>query len=182
MPRTLRPEELGLSEAEIEEARADRDKATRNLQEAGRRIEIDGKAFSAEEQNYAAIVDAVRASLTSDFLSTPPSVAELSRQLPRRKGKRNSGGRGVTAARRPRLTPTQMAAVGLAGEIAAFEWVKANYPEATEASWRSGYRNLLLGGSEGDDSLGYDFEVISRQRRLTVRDSSRQPGTRSSSI
>jgi Domain of unknown function (DUF3883) len=58
-----------------------------------------------------------------------------------------------------------MAAVGLVGEVAAFEWLKANYPDANDASWRSGYRNLL-DGAGGDDSLGYDFEVLSRQRRL----------------
>jgi hypothetical protein len=28
--------------------------------------------------------------------------------------------------------------------------------------WRSGYRDKVLGGSEGDDTLGYDFDVITR--------------------
>jgi hypothetical protein len=164
MMRTLLPTDLGLSENEIEEAKASRDEASRERRDAGRRIKIDGKTLSAEEQDYPKIVAAIEESLSDAFLSTPPNLATLSQQIARGRKRRPTGG-GTTAARRPRLTPTEAAAVGLAGETAAFRWLRKNYPDATEASWCSGYRNQLE-GSGGDDRLGYDFEVPTSKGRL----------------
>ena len=50
-------------------------------------------------------------------------------------------------------------AIGLVGEIVALEWLKRRCRGASEDSWRSGYRDLVLGALLGDDSLGFDFEV-----------------------
>ncbi len=83
-------------------------------------------------------------------------------EKPKRRGR---GGRGTTAARQPRLSPAQMDAVGLAGEVAAYGWLEANYEEFTDASWCSGYRNRI-DGTGGDDSHGYDFEILTPRRRL----------------
>jgi hypothetical protein len=166
MPRTLRPAELGLSAADIDVASRQREDDARRRRDETRRISIDGTKVSAQEEDYPAIVESIRAGITPELLSTPPSLSDLDIQAGEHPGRGRLGGSGMTAAWRPRLSDVQAAAVGLAGEVVALEWLKANYPNVTDASWRSGYRNLLLGGNEGDDSLGYDFEVVFRRHRL----------------
>lgn len=166
MPRSLKSIDLGLSDQEVRLAEETRDENSRRQRELGSVIFIDGQEFNAEQQNYSSIVEAVRASVTGGFLATPPKVLDLAQQVWQRRAGQRSQGRGTTAARRPRLSPAQQGAIGLAGEVVALQWLKANYPLATDASWRSGYRNLLLGGSDGDDSLGYDFEVLGPKIRL----------------
>lgn len=166
MPRTTEPIALGLTIEDVASAARLREEETRRRQDETRQISIDGAKVSAEPENYAAIVDSIRASISPSLLATPPKLAELG-LLPPAFGRRGSSGRRtVTAARRPRLSDVQAAAVGLAGEVVALEWLRSQYDDVTDASWRSGYRNLLLGGDEGDDSLGYDFEVVSRRHRL----------------
>lgn len=166
MTRSLDPVVLGIDERDFEAAKRQDDDVARRGREAERRISIDEEQFDAEEANYAAIVDAIRAGVTPALLATPGKIAHLAQMPPAGTGGGGTGARGVTAARRPRLSDLQVAAVGLAGEVVALEWLKANYEGATDASWRSGYCNLILGGTDGDDSLGYDFEVLERRRRL----------------
>ena len=49
----------------------------------------------------------------------------------------------------------------------AYEWLQNRYPsEMTPDSWVSGYRSAVLGGHEGDDSLGYDLEVVQKSQTL----------------
>jgi hypothetical protein len=165
MPRTLRPAELGLSAADVDVASRQRENDARRRRDETRQISIDGTKISAEEENYAAIVASIRAGITPELLSTPATLSGLDSQAGQDRGRGRPGGSGVTAARRPHLSDVQKAAVGLAGEVVALEWLKAKYPNITDAAWRSGYRNLLLGGNEGDDSLGYDFEVVFRRHR-----------------
>lgn len=88
------------------------------------------------------------------------------------------GSRGFTAARRLKISETQTAAVGLAGEIAALEWLKAKYDGVDDGAWVSGYRNLVLGDGQGDDTLGYDLVVEQPRARLffEVKASAREPG------
>lgn len=167
MAPSLDPNEIGIEASDLDEVRETREDEERLRRDAARQISIDGETVSAEQHNYAAIVDAVRHGITPELLAIPPEVADLPAIPPGgRRGGGTGTGPGVTAARRRRLSDVQVGAVGLAGEVVALEWLKANYEDATDASWRSGYRNLVLGGNEGDDSLGYDFEVLQRRRRL----------------
>ena len=41
-------------------------------------------------------------------------------------------------------------------------WLERHY---RDVEWVSGYRNIVLGGTQGSDALGYDFEVRDRSRR-----------------
>jgi hypothetical protein len=67
-------------------------------------------------------------------------------------------GTGTKAVTRG-LTESQRGAIGLVGEVVALEWLKRRYSGASEDSWKSGYRDFVVGGSVGDDALGFDFEV-----------------------
>ena len=74
-----------------------------------------------------------------------------------------AGGTG-TSARTPPPPPEVLKAIGLAGEVAAGEWLRHHFGVPPENSWVSGYRDLLLGDGQGDDSLGYDFRIITGER------------------
>jgi hypothetical protein len=63
-----------------------------------------------------------------------------------------------------RMTDSQKHAIGLVGELVAFEWLKANYSIVTDDCWKSKYRNLVFGGNTGNDGLGYDFEVFLKNK------------------
>jgi hypothetical protein len=166
MPRTLEPFALGLAIEDVDAAALKRDEETKRRHDETRQIAIDGTKVSAEPQNYATIVDTIRAGILPSLLATPPKLTELGLLAPAHGREGSRGGHSVTAARRPHLSDVQAAAVGLAGEVVALEWLRSQYDDVTDASWRSGYRNLLLGGDEGDDALGFDFEVVSRRHRL----------------
>ncbi|MFJ6443621.1 sacsin N-terminal ATP-binding-like domain-containing protein [Streptomyces sp. NPDC091649] len=161
-PLALTPEDLGLSAGQLGDAER-REKRDRRLrQEERRHIVVDRARMSAEEDNYHAIVEAVRGGLTPEFLGSAgdaPLVA-LDRQTPRPPG---PGRPGFSAGRRGKLSDTQALAVGLAGEVAALDWLRNRYDAVDESAWVSGYRNKVLGDGMGDDSLGYDL-VVERKR------------------
>ena len=74
----------------------------------------------------------------------------------------SSGGGG-----RDQLNKIQLKAIGLAGEVIAFEWLKRQYPkEANEGCWKSSYRDFVIGEPKGNDSLGFDFEIILKSRTI----------------
>ena len=64
------------------------------------------------------------------------------------------------------MSEGQKRAVGLIGEVLTFEWLKRSYSEVNDDSWVSGYRSVTVGGYEGDDERGYDFEVIQMSQIL----------------
>ena len=55
---------------------------------------------------------------------------------------------------------------GLVGELVAYRWLRLKFPNLGDECWRSTYRNVVLGGTEGDDSLGYDCIVKRRSGEL----------------
>lgn len=163
---TLQPEAHGLTAEAVREAKRLRLDALLDKDRARRQIQIDGKPFSATRENYPGLVQAIRDSISPAFTATGAVLARLAAQPAIKVRERRSSSRRVTAARRPSLSPEQIEAVGLAGEVAALEWLKVQYESASEDSWRSGYRNQVIGDGLGDDSLGYDFEVITAKQRL----------------
>lgn len=166
MPLSTDPDDLGLSVSDIESAAAKNEEEERQRQDRSSQITLDNTALDASPENYASIIESVQASVAPELLATPARVADLSVVAVVGQRRPGGSGSGVTSARQPRLSEIQARAVGLAGEVVAYAWLRSQYEDATEASWRSGYRNLVLGGHEGDDGLGYDFEVLTPKQRL----------------
>lgn len=165
LPLALTPEELGLTAAQLDQAKRREQRERRLRQEEQRHIMVDRVRMSAEEDNYHTIVAAVRSGLTPEFLGSAgdPQLVEMSRQTQRTPG---SGRPGFSAGRRRRLSETQALAVGLAGEVAALDWLKNRYDAVNDSAWVSGYRNKVLGDGMGDDTLGYDLVVETKRARL----------------
>jgi hypothetical protein len=158
MPSSLDPEACGVTGDDLARARTEEELAKARQAFERRSIEIAGSRHSAEIENYAKLAQIARESISETFLRARSGFSRLEKVAPRSK-RPHAPGR-VTAVRRS-LTETQRAATGLVGEVLALEWLKRHYSGANEESWRSGYRDHVLGGKEGDDSLGYDFEVPS---------------------
>jgi hypothetical protein len=165
MPPTLDLGVLGLPEADVQAAERAQAEACRRRDDERRRVVVDGEAFVAAEENYKQIVDAVRAGITEDFLASA-GAAPLEQMQPRNWRGPGPGRPGTTAGRHPRPSDPQSAAIGLAGEVAALDWLKRRHPGTTDDAWVSGYRNQLMGDGRGDDTLGYDLVVDEPRRRI----------------
>ena len=73
------------------------------------------------------------------------------------------GGGGSAISRRPRELSSQLT-VGLAGEWLAYQWLAQQYgPDFTQDCWVSKYNREQLFPADGDDGLGWDFEVTVRR-------------------
>lgn len=165
MPQTADFEALGLSEDVLDQEKRERRAREEEARRASRSVILDGEQLDASEEHYAELAAKTQASVDGRFLETSKRQAHLAEMAPRETGSRGGGRRGK--ARREPLTKEQRGAVGLVGEVLAYAWLRARYPsEVTPDSWVSGYRSAVLGGHEGDDSLGYDFEVVQRSQTL----------------
>ncbi|RWI33316.1 MAG: ATP-binding protein [Mesorhizobium sp.] len=75
------------------------------------------------------------------------------------------GGNGGSAAKR--MTEEERSLIGFFGESIAFTWLKRKFGGkriVDESCWKSDYRKHIC-GEPGDDTLGYDFEVMNGSTR-----------------
>lgn len=92
------------------------------------------------------------------------------------------GRRKASEGRERAMTNAQKRAVGLLGEVRAFEWIKRKHRLSDEVAphcWVSMNRREGLGMSGGDDDRGFDFEVIlksGRRYQFEVKASRNDPG------
>lgn len=123
-------------------------------------IVVDGVTVLAKEENFTELAQLIRGGISQDFLKTskrmnnPDEFKTASERFTQ-----NKDPASLKKGKSFKSNSITTKAIGFVGEILAFEWLKANYSECTENSWCSGYRNQALGGDEGDDSLGYDFNI-----------------------
>ena len=137
-------------------------------------VTFAGKDLSASDTGFQDIVQAVQDSLTTaqDLLTATDKFTPLAKLLPRTSGSSGTGGGGKrrTSTDDSALSDEQRRAVGLIGELLAFEWLKRHYEKShhraiPEDSWVSENGRRALGLSEVSDGLGYDFRVELRATR-----------------
>jgi hypothetical protein len=160
MPTTLDLGDLGLSISDLERGDTEEEKQRRQRDLERRTIVFGARRLPTEPERFPEIAEAVRQSLKPQLLKTPLRLANLVPAPPRKPGPGGRGGHSYYRGR-PKPTDQKLAAIGLVGELIAYDWLVVQYP-GNVVEWRSGYRDKVLGGSEGDDTLGYDLEVITR--------------------
>ena len=168
MPASLDREQLGLSEAELETAAQEVDEEDSESAQRQRSISIDGVDFGADETSYAEIARAIRSDIGANVTAGQARMAKLAPMPPAggTSGGGGGGGGGRNRRRRERLTDSQKAAIGLAGEVAAGEWLASHYPkEFSPSCWKSSYA-AVDGLPGGDDDLGYDFHLPLKRTNL----------------
>ncbi len=166
MPLSLSPADVGLSEADMvsQENVAQKEKLERRRRQ--RIVVLDNTEMSADRDNYAAIVKHVNDTLRDETLS-PHRATQLAEVPDRgtRSGTDTSRGGGSRHSL-DQLSQAQKSVVGLVGEVVAYAWLCKRYPEICKASsWVSTYREIF-GEPPGDDSLGYDFVIPLRRKRI----------------
>jgi hypothetical protein len=154
MPVTLDLQLLGLEQADLltpEEA-ASQERIRRRHERTHLHVD-DREVPVADEHDLRKLADTIAAGLTDDFLGqtgkSPLAEATAPASAPS-----GSYGGGVTMARAPQPSSEQRTAIGLIGEVAAKAWLERHYEHV---EWVSGYRNIVLGGTDGSDDRGYDF-------------------------
>jgi hypothetical protein len=158
MPATLDVAQLGLTDEDLESADTEEERQRRQRELERRTIEVGGRRLSVEPDRFPEIAAAVRSGIPAALLGTPLRLASVAPPPPGRSTSGRSSGRShYRGGTRP--TEQQLAAIGLVGEVIALEWLRLRYKDNV-VTWRSGYRDKVLGGAEGDDTLGYDIEVM----------------------
>lgn len=168
MPLTLDTTQLELSSADLDDSLTEQKRIQDERARARRSIAFDGREYDVESEALDDLIQAVRESIDDRFLLTSRRVKRLvalgsadrsgaGSGRGGRQGRRTAGSRGTEA---------QRAAIGLVGELLAYEWLRYRYEGATSDTWVSSYREAVLGGVPGDDSLGYDFEIALASRTL----------------
>lgn len=168
MPLTLETAALGLSAADIAAGKASGSESERRRRKRQTELEFGDRTYDTASEELHDFVEAINVSVTGDFMLTRPTIAKLVNIPPRKPGGggRTPGGRPPRAGASGKLTNEVTAAIGLAGEILAYRWLQAAYPETTPDSWVSRNRRFHLGGHPGDDTLGYDFRVARKSETL----------------
>lgn len=122
-------------------------------------IEIDGVQVSSEFDGAEKIEQLVRKGMKDSFLNSSTRFSKLEGSEIKRK-KETSKKNRKPSQYRERMNAVKKYDIGLAGEISAYYWLEHQYEKYfTSDCWVSGYRNNILGGDQGDDSLGYDFKI-----------------------
>lgn len=161
---------LGLTDEDVHRAETEVSRSKERRARTKAAIPLDGTEYNVDEEDLRHLVVAARRSVTPEFLSSSRRVTPLD-QIPRlesgaseRDSHLSRGGK----FRPGRSTPSdeQKAAIGLVGEVLAYEWLRSKYEETTPDSWVSGNRSHGVGGYEGNDSMGYDFEIVQRSQTL----------------
>jgi Domain of unknown function (DUF3883) len=165
---SLDPSDFGLSPADLEDAISSAARANDSRRRRRTELRFGGRSFDVATDELDELLEAVAASVSEAFLQTRPAPTNLSVLRPpdRRPGAGRSGQGAPRRYGSTKPTQEQTAAIGLAGEILAYRWLQRAYKETTPDSWVSANRVCQLGGSLGDDSLGYDFRVARNNETL----------------
>ena len=166
MPTTLDLEQLSLTEEDLDfEARKARE--SRHQAEVSRRsIDFGGNSLDTGSADFAQSMASIAAKVLvadSDWFSrsrAPRLVVQ--QQFGTRGSFRSRGDESKTSRRREQPPEPIRCAMGMASEYLAREYLMKRHPkEMTDSCWVSENReHFCADGEKGDDSLGYDFRVV----------------------
>ncbi|MFD9946747.1 sacsin N-terminal ATP-binding-like domain-containing protein [Nonomuraea sp. NPDC059023] len=166
MPTTMNPAAHDLTPALVEHERSAAARATEGDRYRRQRIvSVGDREFDVSSGDLMDLAAELRQGLdeNSAIIAGNDHFANL-QPLPARSlsGSRGSRSTGFVSDQRE-LSQDQRRAIGFAGELIAYEWLRARYQAADENIWVSSNRRHVFPGSRGDDSLGYDFILGSGQ-------------------
>ncbi|PZG19835.1 sacsin N-terminal ATP-binding-like domain-containing protein [Nonomuraea aridisoli] len=162
MPLTTAPETHGITRESLATQQSAAARAREEQLRRRRIIHLGEREFDAGSGDFTDLADELRRMLTDNpgIITRNKHFAPLEPIAPRRHPLSPTGqGGGFGGGRHDELSQEQRTAIGFAGELIAYEWLRASYPATTEESWVSTNRRKAFPGSPGDDSLGYDFKV-----------------------
>ena len=163
MPATDVLEDLGLTDADLQHEEREAREARRKAEAEKRTIKFGGKPLDTGVDDFAALfeqlADAALAEGPDWFARSRPPRLAIQEQTP---GERRRPGPGGGKGQDWRNQPPDAVrrAMGIASEWLAREYLRRRHPrEMNDDCWVSSNRASFCTGSEGDDSLGFDFRV-----------------------
>lgn len=161
---------FSLADKDLEISNADRQNILTGDQDAARRaatkrrqVVHSGGVFTVGESSFGELAEQVAKLIqsNSELLETSARAQKAGERVHLRSKGKNA--KGNTGSKRSvnRKSDDERLLIGFFGEIIAFEWLKEKYGERQiidGSCWKSKYREKVFGG-EGNDGLGYDFEV-----------------------
>ena len=157
---SLKEEDLNFEERKAREVRRHAEIARRSITFCGNSLDTGAHDFA---YTFAEIAENVLAS-GSEWLtrSRPPSLQNQEHPEGGRENPRGLGGFGKRGKRREQPPEPIRRAMGFASEYLARKYLRNRHPrEMSDRCWVSENRDLICSdGEKGDDSLGYDFRVV----------------------
>ena len=181
MDATLELETLGLSADDLEFEAIEARKANENHKREARSVSFNGRSIDPEDDiDFEALAEEIGGSLSrsvlSSALNSQASLAIIEDDAKRIKNsKKNKKEKGL--GRLPRIPPEKTEFIGRLGEIIVYSWLKTILKgQDIDAAWKSGNGGFIT-GRDGNDGLGYDFEVSYRKQtwRIEVKASLNDP-------
>jgi len=166
MKRTSDLGQLGLNQGDLESEANEAREAKRKAELAKRTIPFVGTDLDAGAADFARQFETLAALAINGAdewfaRSRPPRLLGQQQREPGA-ASRGSGGGGQSWKNQP--PDTVKSAMGMASEWLAREYLRRRYPnEMTDDCWVSSNRAAFCTGSLGDDSLGYDFRLLTER-------------------
>jgi hypothetical protein len=152
----LTVEDLKYEEQEARELRLKAEVARRSIPFAGCALDTGSPGFILE---FEGLADAALAQ--SDEWFTRSRVARLLQQREASKPRPRSSGGGGGGTWRNQPSDATRAVMGMASEWLVWKLLFRRHPkEMSDECWVSSNREKFCTGPAGDDSLGYDFRVV----------------------
>ncbi|WP_127430589.1 sacsin N-terminal ATP-binding-like domain-containing protein [Rhizobium anhuiense] len=168
MPLSINLTQLGLTPDDLQRDAIEAREAKRKVEVARRTIPFAGEDLDAGAGDFVRRFEALAAAEIEkgdDWLtrSRAPRLRVQEQRVPGTPGRGGTGGGGGQSWRTqpPEAVKTAM---GIASEWLAREYLRRRHPrEMSDACWVSSNRISFCTGSAGDDSLGYDFRVVTER-------------------
>lgn len=165
MPHSLEAARLSLTDEDLARGRSEEEQQRARQQAERSTITLGSRRFGVDPDCFAEIAAEVRQTLPPSVLRSPFRI-EPGPIPAARKPTRNQAGPRSVYRNLTRFSEGQRQVIGLAAEVIALAWLKQQYATSGVVNWRSGYRDKVEGGRDGDDTLGYDIDVQTRAGRF----------------
>lgn len=163
MPRTDELDKLELTQADLQHEEREAREARQKAEAEKRTITFGGQPLDTDSEDFTAVFEKLADTAiaqSSDWFSRSRSP-RLAIQEHSSGGKPRVGaGAGKGQEWRHQPPDAVRRAMGIASEWLAREYLRRRHPrEMNDDCWVSSNRARFCTGSEGDDTLGYDFRV-----------------------
>ncbi len=171
MHHSLDLNELELSEDDVKDESVKAREAKEERKREARLVAFNGKMIDPTEVDLFALSDELQQSLSAEVLgsalSSSANLAKVQRdnRTPKPGRERNSGKK---KGNRPRIPEEKTELIGRLGEIVVYHWLKRILnKQDIDSAWVS-ENGALITGRDGNDGLGYDFEISYRNQTWQI--------------
>ena len=157
--------ELGLSEDDLAAESVRAREASEARKREARSVPFNGRFLDPKEVDLLALSEELHSGLSPKLLGRSlGATSELADAQPRdTSSPRGAGGRSAKGGR-SRAPEEKTELIGRLGELTVYHWLRRILPKQDiDAAWLSGNATPII-GHQGNDGLGYDFEVSYRNQ------------------